>query len=387
MRVMRFLRGFMVVSVVLWLLLTLLTGSAVTFGWLERRIGGRSELAYVLNAGITTEVLLLDTRRAMTLQLGLLNRNTTVAGGSTGSDLFWSPDGQRLAYVQQTNNGDDAIVVVDLRTQMQLVRAIDGLGGRLGWSADGTHLVYSRFNSQRQWNLYAIETAELVDLALAVLPLTTRGRNSYNGLWSPDGRWLAYQTGEVSDEARTLFLADGDAPAMPMTQPPFSVVGGLAFSPDSTHLIFTAMMGGEDQQQVVPPVDLYLLRLSEVREKVSPSLIPLTDKIGHVNSPAWSPDGRQVAFVLFHESGKTLYLVDGILDGRLTEPQALTSGAFTEVSSPSWSPDGRQLAFIGSTGGGWLDVYTVNPISREIRTVTNTTLRERSPVWRPLTSD
>ncbi len=379
---MWWLRQLLLVSVGFWLLFTLLTGGAAAVGWLERQLVGRSELAYVSIQGTTTEVILFDTRRGFPFVINRLPLNSTVAGGSTGSDLYWSPDGTRLAFIEQRSQ-DDAIVIVNLYGQRRTIRTISGLGGRLAWSADGTRLLYSRFNNQRQWNIYAIETAELADVSLNTEPLATRGRNSYNGLWSPDGRWLAYQTGDVSDEARTLFLRDSDAPAIPMTRPPFSVTGGLAFSPDSTRLIFTGIPPNQDPQMVVPPVDLYLLNLLDAEASDVPELIPLTKSNGHNSSPVWSPDGKQIAFIQFRESGKTIYLIDAALDGGLAEPQSLTSRQFADVSSPSWSPDGRMIAFVASTGGGWLDVYTLDLLSGELHPLMQDITPERSPVWRP----
>ena len=61
--------------------------------------------------------------------------------------------------------------------------------------------------------------------------------------------------------------------------------------------------------------------------------------------PAWSPDGRQVAF---HRLGE-IYVVDA--DGR--HERRLTTMA-QPVSFPAWSPDGRSIAFSGIR-----DVYTV----------------------------
>jgi Tol biopolymer transport system component len=59
-------------------------------------------------------------------------------------------------------------------------------------------------------------------------------------------------------------------------------------------------------------------------------------KSGH--DPAWSPDGKHLAFVRTHSGHDDVYLANG--DG--TNVHRLTGGR-----SPAWSPDGKRLVFAG----------------------------------------
>jgi Tol biopolymer transport system component len=75
-------------------------------------------------------------------------------------------------------------------------------------------------------------------------------------------------------------------------------------------------------------------------------------------APAWSPDGRQIAFASRRDQNWDLYLMqsDGTGLRRLTDSQAYDS-------DPAWSPDGEQIAF-SSTRSGNLDIYLMAPHGR-----------------------
>lgn len=72
------------------------------------------------------------------------------------------------------------------------------------------------------------------------------------------------------------------------------------------------------------------------------SLRPLTDGTAPSRTPAWSPDGQQIAFDAEVNGLWALHVVD-VASGA-TSPVAIEgqNGRF-----PAWSPDGRQLAYVG----------------------------------------
>lgn len=78
--------------------------------------------------------------------------------------------------------------------------------------------------------------------------------------------------------------------------------------------------------------------------------------VGRGTEPAWSPDGRRIAYQRLGE----IYVADA--DGRHERRLTRTPGP---EHSPAWSPDGRTIAFAGSR-----DVFTVPAAGGRVRNVT-----------------
>ena len=76
----------------------------------------------------------------------------------------------------------------------------------------------------------------------------------------------------------------------------------------------------------------------------------LTNLTGTVNRlelmPAWSPSGKQIAFVLEELANQDLYIMNA--DG--TEVTRLTDSQTYMEFAPRWSPDGKRIAFTANYG-------------------------------------
>jgi TolB protein len=102
------------------------------------------------------------------------------------------------------------------------------------------------------------------------------------------------------------------------------------------------------------------------------------DSAAPLMSPAWSPDGRKLAYVSFEKDRSQVYV------------QTLRSGARTQVSSrpgvngaPAWSPDGRQLALTLSRDDGNLDIYTLDVETQVLTRLTRRPSIETEAAWSP----
>ncbi len=128
-----------------------------------------------------------------------------------------------------------------------------------------------------------------------------------------------------------------------------------ASAPPSKWLLFTALRGFGTQQIF----------------RIGPSgngLKQLTKGTYSSEAPAYSPDGKQIAFV---RVGVGIFRMNADGSGL----RALTRNA--RDSFPAWSPDGKQIAFIRPVGSAW-KVYVMSASGAGARE-----LRQSPPAGRP----
>ena len=94
-------------------------------------------------------------------------------------------------------------------------------------------------------------------------------------------------------------------------------------------------------------------------------------------SPAWSPDGKRLAYVAFDKGRPGIYV------------QTLTSGKRIRISStsglngaPSWSPDGRRLAVTLSKDGN-PEIYIIGANGGAAHRLTHSESIDTEPSWSP----
>ncbi len=92
-------------------------------------------------------------------------------------------------------------------------------------------------------------------------------------------------------------------------------------------------------------------------------------------SPAWSPDGRQIAYLSFETNLPRIYIQE-IATG---ERRQITD--FPGInSSPVWSPDGTKLAMVLSKDGS-PDVYVMDLMTNQLTRLTDHPRAETEPSW------
>ena len=98
---------------------------------------------------------------------------------------------------------------------------------------------------------------------------------------------------------------------------------------------------------------------------------------GSNSAPAWSPDGRQIVATLSRDGGSQLYA----LDTNGGEPRRLTQSSSIDTE-PAFSPDGKYIYFVSDRGGA-PQIYRMSPTGGNVERVTFTGSYNISPALSP----
>ncbi|MEE4639804.1 MAG: alpha/beta fold hydrolase [Wenzhouxiangella sp.] len=157
---------------------------------------------------------------------------------------------------------------------------------------------------------------------------------------SPDGRLIAFSSRRSGHQELWLVPADGSAPPQPLTEEAMSAGElrfGHAWSPDGKQLAYVSNKGHFWHD------DLWLADIESGRTR------QLSRSFMTLGAPSWSPDGNTIAAFGTAKSGfwythmADLYLVDADTG----DERKLDGGVHAvEIGHPVWSGDGSDLFFL-----------------------------------------
>ena len=181
--------------------------------------------------------------------------------------------------------------------------------------------------------------------------------------WSPDGQRIAYS---FIGGPENIYLINADGTG----QVPLVVRKERDFrpewSPDGTHLVFTAVVNNAHVIMRVDPDGSHLQALSQVEDAAG--------------DPDYSPDGRLLLYFTDEPLARDLFVRD-VVTGVVT---ALTETPDFQEVSARWAPDGHRVVFVGteSTEGAEGDIWILDTVSGERRNLTRSdTVGEFHPDW------
>ncbi|HLB37600.1 MAG TPA: hypothetical protein VJL31_13605 [Gemmatimonadales bacterium] len=200
-----------------------------------------------------------------------------------------------------------------------------------------------------------------------VVPLSEGGAGAFSATWAPDGYRAVYT--EFSRGLGRLVVHDVASGRRDVVPPTTEFLNfAPAWSPDGKTLAFSR--SNEEGTQV------YAYNLAEHCCLQRLTAGRFSDNL----SPTFSPDGRRIAFASTRAGTPQIYAMS--VDGTEQELFAPFDYGVTGSSyAPEWSPDGLHLAFHRDVAGSF-QIFVMDVASRTVRQLTSAG-RNEDPTWAP----
>ena len=223
------------------------------------------------------------------------------------------------------------------------------------WSVEQRYLAWISAREVPLLMVYDAESEETELLASGIDPLQPP-------VWAPDADRVAYVSdADGSHDIYMVELATEQATRLTFSEER-EIIGD--WSPDGQWLVFTEQ--GRDGLLLRNPTGV--------------NRIELTD--GADTGPVWSPKGDRIAFLRETEDGHDIYVLrptksDNWADD--TDELAVADAEYDELE-PAWSADGRRLAFVVKFDDQ-SEIFTVLTDGSEREQLTYNTVDDLMPVW------
>ena len=189
--------------------------------------------------------------------------------------------------------------------------------------------------------------------------------------WSPDASRIAFtcyvpnRTGVTSAQICVYSTASSHLISFPRFR---GTNSSPAWSPDGQQLAFMSSQNGDPEIYMINADGSHLHRI--------------TDSPGVNTSPAWNPKtGKEMVFVSDRGGDGVPVLYQMNSDG--TNVAKINLPDMGYVIDPAWSPNGQLIAFSWRRPSGNYDIYIMDIVSHQLVELTKDEVRNERPSWAP----
>jgi Tol biopolymer transport system component/DNA-binding winged helix-turn-helix (wHTH) protein len=264
-------------------------------------------------------------------------------------DASFSPDGNQVAFVWAGEKGKYAHIYVSQIGATDSPRQLTSTGEGAWefapvWSPDGRYIAFFRFD-EKERALAIYVTAALGGSERRLY--SVKSHRKVDALdWSTDGKYLAFPDAANPSDASQIFLLSLDTLEVhPVTSPPVGILGDSspAFSPDGKSLAFV--------RDTLDVREIYVLPLSG-GSPVQITPVQITFDHADIQGIAWTPESDKLIFSSSRRGTRSLWSV---------------------------SPTGGTPQRLPIAGAGW----AVRPaLSRKGNRLTYTSVNYSASIWR-----
>jgi len=207
-----------------------------------------------------------------------------------------------------------------------------------------------------------------------VVPLAlhaTYGTEVGRGVWSPDGKRIAFQAnGPDGSHIETANADGGNVQDVTPTAPHIRNLDPT-WSPDGTRIAFASTRNSSN-----PAIWVVSLVGDHAAHR-------LTDGTAHDVYPSWSPDGVRIAFVRTVGSSTEPHAAVMLMDADGAHPRPLVSLTQANVTAPvTWSPDATRVAFCDGQPTE-MEIWTIHIDASAPTRLTSDRTGHFDPAWSP----
>jgi Tol biopolymer transport system component/imidazolonepropionase-like amidohydrolase len=293
-------------------------------------------------------------------------------GHADDRDPRFSPDGKKVAFSSdRAFKGNYDVWVADVDTG-KLTQWTSSSADEFepAWSPDGNEIAFVSGAGSIGTSIKTMGSSNDAKAMITAAP----GAHVNSPSWSPDGKTIAYT--QFAGRKTHLMISGQPAPVSTAED----VFPFPARWLSSTQLLYTgdgkillSTIGGDTK--TIPFQAKFTLNRPDYKHRQLDFDSAAPRPVKGIINPQLSPDGKRVVF----EALNQLWILDIAAGGK---PQPITTGNYYK-QSPAWSPDGKMIAY-SCDRAGTADIYTLDLATKAERRITKfDDSAELGPVWSP----